>query len=241
MQPDGGEIRPITSTLIFDNEPKVMADGRIAFIRSDNFFDRAKVETQIHVIRPDGTDGHTEIGAEVGADYGIRLRALGYGSPAPLPDGRLACISNRGNFLCIPGSAEETFHRLPDGLGDLAPLPDGRLLATVLRPSGNRKESDVLAVIDPRDNRVVPIYQSAEGSVHSPVFVGPRARPPVLAETIDPRRVGMPGTTGFLNCQNVRFTRKHKADWQQVRANPRARRHPVDHAVIAFTHRPCRP
>jgi len=56
MQPDGSDIRPITFTPIFDNEPKVTSNGRIAFIRTDNFFDRAKVETQIHVIRPDGTD-----------------------------------------------------------------------------------------------------------------------------------------------------------------------------------------
>jgi membrane protease subunit (stomatin/prohibitin family) len=77
MNLDGSDIHPITHTLIFDNEPKVTADGRIAFIRTDNFFDRGKVETQIHAIRPDGSDGFTEVGAEVGADYGVRLRAFG--------------------------------------------------------------------------------------------------------------------------------------------------------------------
>lgn len=218
MQPDGSRIRPITSTLTFDNEPKVTADGRIAFIRTDNFFDRAKVETQIHVIRPDGTDGLTEIGADVGADYGVRLRALGYGSPAPLPDGRLACISSRGNFICTPGAAEPSFQRLSGGLGDLAPLPDGRLLATVLRPEVTRMVSDVLAVLDPRDNRLVSIYESPDGSIHSPVYLGPRPRPPVLADAVDHRRAGRPGATGVLFCQNVRFTRKTKADWQQIRA-----------------------
>jgi HEAT repeat protein len=217
MKADGSQIQPITFTPIFDNEPKVMADGRIAFIRSDNFFDRAKVETQIHVIHPDGADGLTEIGADVGADYGVRLRALGFGSPAPLPDGRLACISARGNLIFTPGDARSA-QRLPDGLGDLAPLPDGRLLATVLRPGEKRMESDVIAVIDPRDNLTVPIYRAPEGSVHSPVFLGPRPRPPVLADTVDRSRTGDPTATGFLNCQNVRITRKTKADWQQVRA-----------------------
>ena len=38
MQPDGSDIRPLTHTFIFDNEPEVLADGRIVFIRSDNFF-----------------------------------------------------------------------------------------------------------------------------------------------------------------------------------------------------------
>ncbi|MDZ7617954.1 MAG: hypothetical protein U1E05_13195, partial [Patescibacteria group bacterium] len=86
MQADGSDIHPITHTPIFDNEPKVMADGRIAFIRSDNFFGRAKVETQIHAIRPDGTAGQTLVGTDVGPVYGHRLRLLGYGSPAPMPD-----------------------------------------------------------------------------------------------------------------------------------------------------------
>ena len=217
MNADGRDIQPITYTLIFDNEPKVMADGRIAFIRTDNFFDRAKVETQIHVIRPDGTDGLTEIGAEVGADYGSRLRSLGYGSPAPMPDGRLACISSRGNFICPPGAKEADFEPLPGGLGDVAPLPDGRLLGTVLRPDGVRMNSDVIAVIETRQNRVVSIYESADGSVHCPVFLGARPRPPVLAEHVDRAKVGAPGNTGFLYCQNARFTRKGKADWQQVK------------------------
>jgi HEAT repeat protein len=221
MQSDGSEIEPITFTPIFDNEPKVMADGRIAFIRTDNFFDRAKVETQIHAIRPDGTDGHTELGADVGADYGVRLRALGYGSPAPLPGGKLACISSRGNFIASSGGREPSFQRLPNGLGDLAALPDGRLLATILRPDSKQMHSDVIAVIDPSDGSVVPIYESPEGSVHSPVFVGVQPRPPVLADGVDRQRLGIsgnPAATGFLYCQNARFTRKVKADWQQIRA-----------------------
>jgi len=218
MQPDGSKIEPISFTLNFDNEPKVMADGRIAFIRTDNFFDRAKVETRIHVMRPDGTDGLTEIGADVGADYGTRLRRFGYGSPAPLSDGRLACISNRGNFVAMVGGAEASYHRLPNGLGDLAPTPDGRLLATVLRPEGRRMNSDVIGVIDPSDNRIVKVYESEAGSVHSPVCLGARPRPPMLAEMADRSRAGRPGATGFLYCQDVRFTTKTKADWPRIRA-----------------------
>jgi HEAT repeat protein len=217
MEPDGSAIHPITFTPIFDNEPKVMADGRIAFIRSDNFFDRAKVETQIQVMRPDGTTGATEAGADVGADYGVRLRVLGYGSPAPMPDGRLAFISNRGNFIASPGDDESNFHRLPDELGDLAPLPDGRLLATILRRDIRQTVSDVIAVIDPADNRVIPIFKSSAGSVHSPVFLGQLPRPPIIPDSVRFR----PGTalqTGFLFCQDARFTRKTKADWENIKA-----------------------
>jgi len=218
MNADGTEIQPITFTPSFDNEPKVMADGRIAFIRTDNFFDRGKVETQLHVMRPDGTDGFAEIAANVGADYGSRLRAFGYGSPAPMPDGRLAFISSHGNFIASVGAPEREFHRLPDSLGDLAPLPDGRLLCTVLQPDGKRVSSDVLGVIDPRNNRVVSIYESVAGAIHSPVFLGPRTRPPVIPQFAEASRAGQPGATGFLFCQDARFTTKTKAGWDNVRA-----------------------
>jgi HEAT repeat protein len=218
MNADGTDIHPITHTLIFDNEAKVMADGRIAFIRTDNFFDRGKVETHLHVIRPDGTDGHTEAGADVGADYGVRLRILGYGSPAPLPDGRLAFISNRGNFISSVGSAERDFHRLPGPLGDLAALPDGRLLATVLRGAGRHPASDVIAVIDPRDNKLVPIHETRGVSMHSPVFVGARTKPPVIPDYVGAASDARRTKTGFLLCQDARFTKKAKADWQNIKA-----------------------
>jgi HEAT repeat protein len=218
MNTDGSDIHPITHTLIFDNEPKVMADGRIVFVRTDNFFDRGKVETQLHSLRPDGTDGHTEAGADVGADYGVRLRILGYGSPAPLPDGRLAFISNHGNFIAAAGSGERNYQRLPDPLGDLAPLPDGRLLATVLRRQTTQTVSDVVAVIDPRDNSVVPIFTAGAGSIHSPVFLGARERPRVIPEHVGSARESASTRTGFLFCQDARFTKKVKAYWSNIRA-----------------------
>lgn len=217
MSADGSAIHPITSTIIFDSEPKVTSDGRIAFIRTDNFFDRGKVETLIHTIRPDGTDGMTEIGANVGADYGSRLRAFGYGSPAPMPDGRIACISNRGNCITAPGGAEAAAQRLPPNLGDIAPLPDGRLLCTVLHAQGKTQISDTIGVIDPRDNQIVRIYEAPKGSVHSPVFLGARTRPPIVADGIDPKRSDGVDATGFLFCQDVRFTSKTKAGWPQIK------------------------
>ena len=104
MQPDGTDIRPITHTFIFDNEAEVMADGRILFIRSDNFFDRGKVETLLHAVHPDGTEGYTEFGLDIGPDYGGRLRAFYCGSPAPMPDGQVAFVSGPGITVGRPGS-----------------------------------------------------------------------------------------------------------------------------------------
>ncbi len=218
MQQDGSGIRSITHTPIFDNEPKVLSDGRIAFVRSDNFFGRAKVETQIHAIRPDGAAGLTIFGSDVGAVYGVRLRMLGYGSPAPLPDGRVAVLSKTGNFIAKPGAAAELHRRLPNGLGDLAPLPDGRLLVTMFHDDPADRRPRALAVLDPATNGIVPIYESADTPIHSPVFLGARPRPPVLPNTVNLDETASPGATGFLYAQNVRITRKTDAGWGHVRA-----------------------
>lgn len=213
MEADGSGIRPISHTPIFDNEPEVMPDGRIIFVRSDNFFGRSKVETQIHAFMPDGTGGQTEFGADVGAVYGHRLRMLGYGSPAPLPDGRVAVISNQGNFVARPGQAKSTFQPLPGNLGDLAAMPDGRLLATVLSSAPDRRSRKVV-VLDPDDNRMVTLFESEE-PLHSPVFLGARPRPPVRPDKKLPG-AGHPAATGFLYAQDVRITRKTAADWDQI-------------------------
>ncbi len=79
--------------------------------------------------------------------------------------------------------------------------------------------SDVIAVIDPARQPVVSIYESPTARSTRRFSWAPRPRPPVLADIVDRERgSGNPAATGFLNCQNVRFTRKIKADWQQVRA-----------------------
>ncbi len=230
MKPDGTDIRTITTTFIFDNEPEVMADGRIIFIRSDNFFGRGKVETLLHAVFPDGTDGYTEFGLDNGPEYGNRLRAYYCGSPAPMPDGRVAFISAGGITIGEPGSpaAQHREYRLP--AGDVAAMPDGRLLCTIARTSqvqfeqGGRTRTrnelnyDKIDVFDPRTNALVALYDSPGVPLHSPVFLGSRPRPPVLASKVEPASAGDVGATGKLFCQNVRFTRNTTAGWQHVRA-----------------------
>ena len=67
------------------------------------------------------------------------------------------------------------------------------------------------------DNRLVRVYESPNGSIHSPVFVGPRPRPPVIPSNVSETSRNETNTTGFLYCRDVRFTRKSKADWSRVR------------------------
>ena len=230
MQPDGTEIRPLTHTFIFDNEPEVLADGRILFIRSDNFFGRGKVETLLHAIYPDGTTGLTEFGLDNAPEYGNRLRAFYCGSPAPMPDGRVAFVSSPGITVGRPGTPGGAWQHFRLQAGDVAAMPDGRLLCTVMRRIAregtvkNQKRTvyDVnygkIAVLDPRTQELVVVHDSPEAALHSPVHLGPRRRPPVLADRIDIDKTDDVGATGFLYCQNARFTQHTTAGWSHVRA-----------------------
>ncbi|MCC6271659.1 MAG: HEAT repeat domain-containing protein, partial [Microbacteriaceae bacterium] len=232
MSARGTDIRPLTHTLVFDNEPEVLADGRIVFIRSDNFFDRGKVETLLHAVHPDGTDGYTEFGLDLGPEYGSRLRAYNIGSPAPLPDGRVAFVTGTSIALGRPGCTAGDLRQLHVAAGDVAALPDGRLLCTVpgrtplevARKNGKRPNPDHryerLALVDPDHggDRAVIVYDSEGEPVHSPVYLGPRTRPPRLVEKVDPRKAEDPRATGVLYCQNARLTRNSAAGWAHVRA-----------------------
>jgi HEAT repeat protein len=230
MQPDGTEIRTITNTFIFDNEAEVMADGRILFIRSDNFFDRGKVETLLHAVHPDGTEGYTEFGLDIGPDYGGRLRAFYVGSPAPMPDGHVAFVSGPGITVGRPGSRVQ--RHFPMAAGDVAALPDGRLLATVgsvgtvteVVGKQTRTRQDVvyekLIIFDPqgRDEGAVVLHQSPDAPLHSPVYLGARTRPPIIPPKIDQAKLDDMSATGVLFCQDARFTQNTTAGWQHVRA-----------------------
>jgi len=230
MNADGANIRPLTHTFIFDNEPEVMADGRILFIRSDNFFDRGKVETLLHAIHPDGSAGYTEFGLDVGPEYGGRLRAFYCGSPAPMPDGRVAFVSNHGITIGTPGTPLSYWQQLRVGAGGVAALPDGRLLCTLGRnvqrtvKAGKKTRTindlsyQKIAVVDPDTGQMATIHDSKGMSLHSPVYLGARPRPPVLSDRVKANADDDVNATGVLFCQNARFTQNTTAGWPHVRA-----------------------
>ncbi|MGQ9731844.1 MAG: hypothetical protein ACUVX8_11310, partial [Candidatus Zipacnadales bacterium] len=64
LSADRREIRPLTYHIVADTEPEVTAQGRICFVRQDNFMERAKVETHIHYMNPDGTGGEVLLGQD---------------------------------------------------------------------------------------------------------------------------------------------------------------------------------
>lgn len=232
MKPDGTGVRTLTHTFVFDNEPEVLADGRLLFIRSDNFFDRGKVETLLHAVHPDGTEGYTEFGLDLGPEYGTRLRAFYCGSPAPMADGRVAYLSGSGIVVGLPGCAQKDLRHLPVEAGDVAALPDGRLLCTTAgrlsfgrrpkpgAPSGPDYRFERIAIVDPEKPaaRPVTVFQAPGEYLHSAVYLGPRRLPPVLTEKVNWPQAERGGGTGILFCQNVRFTKNTTAGWKHVRA-----------------------
>jgi HEAT repeat protein len=232
MDATGQDCRPLTHTMIFDNEPEVMADGRILFIRSDNFFDRGKVETRLHAIHPDGTSGLMEFGLDTGSEYGNRLRAFNCGSPAPMPDGRVAFLSSQGITVGRAGAEEQELEHFRIEAGDVAALPDGKLLCTTARNAPAEQSADArnqtlqemrygkIGILDPqaRPATFTVLYDSDDAPLHSPVFLGPRPKPPVLHDKVDRNTSADVHATGFLFCQNARFTKKTTAGWSHVRA-----------------------
>jgi HEAT repeat protein len=232
MEADGRDITPLTHTIVFDNEPEVMADGRILFIRSDNFFGRGKVETLLHAIHPDGTAGLTEFGLDLGPEYGGRLRAFNCGSPAPMADGRVAFLTESGIAVGNAGSSAAQLRHLQVAAGDVAALPDGRLLCTLpgrgarsgrsSQAGAGRRAANYskIGIVDPAqaNNKVVTIFDSTTVPLHSPVFVGARPRPPILPNTVNPGKAAASHPTGVLVCQNARFTKNTTAGWPHVRA-----------------------
>lgn len=232
MQADGSDLRPLTHTIIFDNEPEVLADGRIVFIRSDNFFDRGKVETLLHAVHPDGSEGYTEFGLDMGPEYGGRLRAYNCGSPAPMPDGRLAFLSGPGITVGRLGYPAGNLHHYALPAGDVAALPDNRLLCTtaVSLPreitQGAQKKTvqelryGKIALLDPHRQpaTLTVLYESPDQPLHSPVYLGARPRPPQLPTRLDTQKDRDPSATGVLYCQNARFTQHYTAGWPHVRA-----------------------
>ena len=243
MRDDGAEIRPLTHHIVADREPRLTADGTIVFVRSDNFLERAKVETQIHEIRPDGSAGQVILGADRGAIPYDRsraaegdaawLRSFGYGSPAPLPDGRIAALGAQG---LVASRGESGPERLPAAFTpfDISATPDGRLLATL-------PGQTMLAILDLKTGDAVGLYRSPTADLHSVAFLGVRPKPPAVASHLVPADETPGEETGTLYCQSVFRTRQAQGQMARVRAvrlyegRPlalRSTRHPYDHIGV---------
>ncbi|MDP6544506.1 MAG: HEAT repeat domain-containing protein [Phycisphaerae bacterium] len=215
--PKSKKIRPLTYHIVADREPRVTSDGQLAFIRSDNFLERAKVEAHLHQTRMDGTAGQVIIGPgrkgvrldrDVAAEPAMNwLRRYGIGSPAPMPDGRVAAINQRG----LVTSATATGLDVGGGFlpFDLSPLPDSRLLCTA-------RAKNQIIVFDPKDKSQKGVFSM--NGIHSVVHLGARKKPSVMPSMVDPAIERSISKTGFLYCQNVLNTQHTSADTKRIKA-----------------------
>ncbi len=242
-----GTIRPMTFHVTADADAHVMADGRIAFIRHDNFLERAKVETHVHCVRPDGTAGEILIGPDRGAvGYDLAtaaehdaawLRNYGFGCPSPLPNGRLAALSHAGPVITKMQNATETAQADDEETANapqlksavqksvpttIEPMPCQVSLIDISPTADNRilatTARNALAVVNPETGKSYKILQSAE-PVHSVNFLGSKPEPRLWPDSVDEYLSPTAcDSKGYLYCGNVFHTKQTNAEWARVRA-----------------------
>src|SRR5690606_2893363 len=155
--------------------------------------------------------------------------SLGFGSPAPLPDGRIACISHEGIVISGPGFAEATALRSDVAPFDLAPCSKDHLLMSSL--------GGAIGLLELATGHVLLIHREPGTRLHSPILLAPRPRPPILPSELE-RTSEDPDSTGYLLCTDIRQGRQGAIDRERVVAvrifagEPfalRSARHPYGH------------
>ncbi len=246
MTSSGENIRAITYHVVNDREPKVTADGKIVFVRQDNFFMNAKIETEIHHIDADGRGGFVLMGQEVtGSGYNrytmheVFPQAVGFlsptrinfkregnafGNPTPLPDGRVAA-------LCAPTGRWSPNHPFKNhGIGivvsggsttDGVPISTSKPLHDISAlPDGRllccTLDRKSLGVVDLKTGNVSPFYISNREDIQAPLYVGPRKKPVRRTTATPARDTGR--DTGRFYCQNLFHTKQIHADLDRIKA-----------------------
>ncbi len=170
MNRDGNRMKRIATNAGRDNEPTVLADGRVAFCRLEMFYARIKTELTLHAIHPDGTQDVVLYGPERrdywhNLDYGPRSRlgmvenpamfgVLRMTQPQPMPDGRRIVIATQAGLALVGGLRDGEQIVTPDNKTRVYttpfPLPDGRLLHFQVLDSDRRVVGNQLTWIYPR-------------------------------------------------------------------------------------------
>ena len=178
MNADGSELHPIATNIGRDNEPVVLADGRIAFSRLEVFYSRLKTELTLHAVHPDGTQDVVLYGPERrqfwrrldvgprspahGQEAPLTHRVLRMTQPQPMPDGlQILCSTQGGLTLIGPQRNQETIipHDKMQAFTTPFPLPDGRILCGSTNKAVEKKDVDVgLYLVDPATGKCTLVY-----------------------------------------------------------------------------------
>ncbi|MFV1967241.1 MAG: HEAT repeat domain-containing protein, partial [Pirellulaceae bacterium] len=248
MTGEGKEIRPLTYHVVNDREPKVTANGKIVFVRQDNFFMNAKIETEIHHIDPDGRGGFVLLGQDItGSGYNrdtmheVFPQAVGFlspvrldfkregnafGNPTPLPDGRVAA-------LCAPTGRWSENHPFKKHAIGIVVSSSGASALDGMPVSTSKPLHDISALPDGRllcstlDRKSLGVVDLETGTV-SPFFIskgGDIQAPLCVGPRKKPvsRKLPAPARdtgreTGRFYCQNVFDTKHIQADLDRIKA-----------------------
>jgi len=179
MNSEGTEIERIATNAGRDNEPAVLADGRIAFCRLEMFYARIKTELTLHAVHADGTQDVVLYGPERRQfwhqlDYGPRSRIgrvenpLTFGvlrmtQPQAMPDGRHILVATQGGLALVGRLRDRETIITPENESwaytTPFPLPDGRVLCAATPKEFDHDKIDLgLYLLDPATRSLEPIY-----------------------------------------------------------------------------------
>ena len=201
MNADGSGMHPIAMNIGRDNEPSILADGRIAFSRLEVFYSRNKTELTLHATRPDGSMDMVLYGPERrrfwrDLDHGFRAppdnsevplthRVLRVSQPQVMPDGRkILTVTQAGLTLLDHRRDTETLLTTDFTRAYTTPFPlaDGRILcASTLKEDNNPEKVDLgVYLFDPETQRLEPVYNDPAVADYEAKPLVPRRRPPIL-------------------------------------------------------------
>jgi HEAT repeat protein len=201
MNADGTDMHPIATNIGRDNEPALLADGRIAFSRLEVFYSRNKTELTLHATRPDGSGDQVLYGPERrlfwrqldhgppspadGQENPLTHRVLRMTQPQPMPDGRHIIVATQGGLTLVGTRRDAEEIITPDNARRAYttpwPLDDGRVLCASTLKTSERTQVDLgLYMFDPRSKQLELVYNDPRFADFEARPIAARRPPPQL-------------------------------------------------------------
>ena len=226
MNADGSDMHPIAMNIGRDNEPSILADGRIAFSRLEVFYSRNKTELTLHAARPDGSMDMVLYGPERRRfwrelDHGFRAppdnsevplthRVLRVSQPQVMPDGRKILTVTQGGLTLLDHRRDtETLLTTDIARAYTTPFPlaDGRILcASTLKEDNDLDKVDLgIHLFDAKTQELELVYNDPAVADFEAKPLVSRRRPPILPT------VGTPTAyAGRFFCASVYLTQEQE-------------------------------
>ena len=223
MNADGSDIHCIGFNCGRDLEPVVNTDGRILFVRLEDFYSLPKLEFILESCLPDGTRAEVLYGPErrafwakhisnkgsIGPQSG-RHRTVCVSQPQPLDGKRFLINSFSGPMIVGPGRNQERILQADDSMAITTPFPINEttlLCAAGRRPSRGAGKYDFwkpvnhgLHWMDIKTGKLTLIYDDPKTSEFEARPLNPRPVPPVRAAASTTRQDAY---TGRLYCASI--------------------------------------